>query len=109
MLTDDQEGISRRFATRGPKDFSDIPLKSAVTGAPILVKALAFVDCRIIKLVEGGDHDIFIGEIVAGELQSGQPLVYYNGRYVELAPEAAIPAPFGAEMLDEAYQHYGSF
>ena len=86
ILTTQQENLSRRFATSGPKDFSDLAWHAAVTGAPVLDGCLSFVDCRVVEIVAGGDHDIFIGEIVAGNVElEGEPLVYYRGRYRRLA------------------------
>jgi flavin reductase (DIM6/NTAB) family NADH-FMN oxidoreductase RutF len=84
ILTEDQEAWSRRFAMRGPKDFSDLDLTAAATGAPVLVQALAYVDCRVVNVLPGGDHDIFIGEIVAGDAKEGQPLMFFRGKYGQL-------------------------
>lgn len=86
ILTTEQESISNRFATPGPKDFSDLSTKTAETGAPIIADSLGWVDCRLKEILPGGDHDIFIGEIVAGELNSGEPLLYYAGKYRQVAP-----------------------
>jgi flavin reductase (DIM6/NTAB) family NADH-FMN oxidoreductase RutF len=56
-----------------------------VTGAPILKDALGWVDCKLKEILPGGDHDIFIGEIVAGEAgDNGLPLLYFGGRYSRL-------------------------
>jgi flavin reductase (DIM6/NTAB) family NADH-FMN oxidoreductase RutF len=85
LLTVEQEAFSRRFARHGPKDFSDLPTTTAVTGAPILAGTLGYVDCRVVDILPGGDHDIFIGEIVAGEAREGQPLMYFRGSYTRLA------------------------
>jgi flavin reductase (DIM6/NTAB) family NADH-FMN oxidoreductase RutF len=84
ILRLDQEDLSRRFATPGPKDFSDLTITTAVTGAPILAESLAFLDCRVYEILPGGDHNIFVGEIVAGEYQGGEPLLYFSGRYRRL-------------------------
>ena len=86
ILSADQEEISKRFATPGPKDFSGLKWKVAVTGAPIIEDSLGFVDCRLADILPGGDHDIFIGEIVAGDVRDdGQPLLYFSGKYHRLA------------------------
>ena len=81
ILTEEQEALSVRFAKHGPKDFSGIPYRTEATGSPVLEQALAFVDCRVTEILPGGDHDIFIGEIVAGATREGRPLVFYKGRY----------------------------
>jgi flavin reductase (DIM6/NTAB) family NADH-FMN oxidoreductase RutF len=85
ILRHDQEDISRRFAASGPKDFSDLKITTAATAAPILTDCLAFVDCRVVDILPGGDHEIFVGEILAGEYHGGEPLLYYAGGYRQLA------------------------
>lgn len=84
VLTLDQEALSNRFASRGPKEFSDIALVESLTGAPVFAESLAYAECRIRHILPGGDHDIFVGEIVAGAGKEGVPLVYYKGKYRSL-------------------------
>lgn len=88
ILRRDQDTLSQRFATPGPKNLDSIELREAVTGAPVLRDALAWVDCRLTERLPGGDHEIFIGHIVAGDTGSGDPLIFYSGSYREIAPEA---------------------
>jgi flavin reductase len=85
ILRVDQEEISRRFATPGPKDFAGLNITTAGTTAPILSDCVAFVDCRVVEILPGGDHEIFVGEIVAGEYHGGEPLLYYAGGYCRIA------------------------
>jgi flavin reductase len=85
ILRVDQEEISRRFATPGPKDFTGLNTTTAGTTAPILSDCLAFVDCRVVEILPGGDHEIFVGEIVAGEYHGGKPLLYFAGGYRHIA------------------------
>jgi flavin reductase (DIM6/NTAB) family NADH-FMN oxidoreductase RutF len=109
ILTREQQDISHRFATRGHKDFEEIALTTAETGAPILKDALAFVDCRLVEIVPGGDHDMFIGEIVAGDIRVGEPLLFYSGAYSRLAPPATPALPPVYATLEDWYDCYGSF
>jgi flavin reductase (DIM6/NTAB) family NADH-FMN oxidoreductase RutF len=85
ILRLEQEEISRRFATPGPKDFGDLDTITIGTTAPVLRDCLAFVDCRVVEILPGGDHEIFVGEIVAGEVHGGKPLLYHAGGYQRLA------------------------
>ena len=86
ILSDQQQELSDRFAFKGPKDFSDLETTTAETGAPILKDSLGWVDCKLKEILPGGDHDIFIGEIVAGgAAEDGAPLLYYGGKYAALA------------------------
>jgi flavin reductase (DIM6/NTAB) family NADH-FMN oxidoreductase RutF len=85
ILDEGQEHLSRRFARTGPKELGDLALTTAVTGAPVLADALGWLDCRLVEVLPGGDHDIFIGEIVAGDAREGQPLLYFGGKYRKIA------------------------
>jgi flavin reductase (DIM6/NTAB) family NADH-FMN oxidoreductase RutF len=85
ILSADQETLSRRFATDGPKDFSDVRYATGTTGAPILEETLGYVECELESVLPGGDHDIFVGRIVAGEAREGHPLLYFSGKYGHLA------------------------
>lgn len=85
ILTQEQEHLSRRFAQRGPKDIDDLKWIKATSGAPILADALAWVDCRLAEILPGGDHSIFLGEILAGDSRGGAPLLYFCGKYRRLA------------------------
>ncbi len=81
------ESISRRFATFGVDDkFAGIAHSEASTGAPILHDALAWADCRVRATYPGGDHTIFLGEVVAGDARDATPLVYYRGGYGGFTP-----------------------
>lgn len=86
ILTTEQQEISQRFATPGPKDFSGLTISTAVTGSPIFADTLGYVDCKVVDVLAGGDHDIFVGEIVAGDARDAEPLLYFSGRYRSLAP-----------------------
>lgn len=45
--------------------YSDAP----VTGCPVLEGASAYVECRVVQIVDvGGDHDIVVGEVVGGDV-----------------------------------------
>jgi flavin reductase (DIM6/NTAB) family NADH-FMN oxidoreductase RutF len=87
ILSAEQRDLSTRFSGPGPRDFADLPTKTAVTGCPILVEAIAWVDCRMVDVFSGGDHEIFIGEIVAGDAHESEnkPLLFYSGKYARLA------------------------
>jgi flavin reductase (DIM6/NTAB) family NADH-FMN oxidoreductase RutF len=92
ILRADQQDLATRFAGRPPEDqmrFDDLPTIEGVTGAPIIAGSLAYAECRITAMYDGGDHTIFVGEMLAGDaLQEGQPLAFYRRRYRDLLVEA---------------------
>lgn len=69
------EGVEDRFA--------GIECKTAQTGSPIFVDTLAWLDCELHHAYEGGDHTIFVGEVVASgsSANESQPLLYYNRQW----------------------------
>jgi flavin reductase (DIM6/NTAB) family NADH-FMN oxidoreductase RutF len=93
----DQLDWGIRFAGLKPEivdRFAGITDTSAVTCSPILPGALGWVDCKLRHAYEGGDHTIFVGEVVAGGTnEKDDPLLYYNRAWCELARlEEAVPA-----------------
>ncbi len=87
VLASDDERHARRFAAWDiSRKFQDIAHHTEVSGAPVLDDALAWVDCRLWDTYAGGDHSIFIGEVLAGDAREGTPLLYYRGGYGRFVP-----------------------
>jgi flavin reductase (DIM6/NTAB) family NADH-FMN oxidoreductase RutF/DNA-binding MarR family transcriptional regulator len=82
VLAVDQVAVSNRFAFRSSEDFpSDVPFRRATGGVPVLEGVCSHFRCRRVSVLEGGDHVIFVGEVVefAGSSRAG--LVYAAGHY----------------------------
>lgn len=87
VLREDGEALARRFADYDADvRFDGVAYTTAVTGAPILEEALAWVDCRLWARYDGGDHTIFVGEVVDADAEDGSPLTYFRGGYGRMAP-----------------------
>jgi flavin reductase (DIM6/NTAB) family NADH-FMN oxidoreductase RutF len=82
------ETLARRFAADAGGDgkFTGIAFRPEHSGAPVLDEALAWLDCRVRERLPGGDHTIFVGEVVAADAVEGTPLLYYRGGYGRLVP-----------------------
>ena len=81
VLAQDQESVSRRFASRDEDRFKGIGYREGKTGAPLIEGALAFIECRVVHSYAGGDHTIFVGQVEASEVSDGKPLLYFRGGY----------------------------
>lgn len=84
ILSQEMSELSNRFAWIKDEDrFAAGNWGTAVTGAPILQNALAWLDCTIANRYEAGTHTIYIGEVQAsGTPGSGTPpLIYWNRGY----------------------------
>lgn len=85
ILAEHQEELSRLFARRAEPEVGSLRGQRFLlggTGAPILEDCLAFLECRVASVHDGGDHSIFVGEVVDGRaVAEGRPLVFFRGRY----------------------------
>jgi flavin reductase (DIM6/NTAB) family NADH-FMN oxidoreductase RutF len=57
-------------AVRDGQTVSGEPFRWGSTGAPVLERTPAFVECRLVDSVERGDHSVFVGEVVEAGLAS---------------------------------------
>ena len=84
ILADDQENISRQFASRVPDKFQDIAYYEGANKVPVLEGTVASIECLIVQAYEGGDHTIFIGEVHSSVTRERRPLSYFRGGYRRL-------------------------
>ncbi len=94
VLSAEQEAESVFFASPrrpgGRDQFDAVRWRPApVSGCPVLSDGVAWIDCRVTETHPGGDHSIFLGEVVdLGVLRSdADPLLYFAGRYRRLVAE----------------------
>ena len=90
ILGRDQEYLSERFAWVTEEDrFKEGEWETAVTGAPVLTDALAWLDCTIAGRFSAGTHHVYLGEVQASKVPrpDGSPLVYWNRSYRQLDSE----------------------
>jgi flavin reductase (DIM6/NTAB) family NADH-FMN oxidoreductase RutF len=90
VLAGDHGEISARFARRGGAKFEGLAHRPApFSGSPVLDGVLAWIDCRIEREVELGDHTLVVGEPLELAIgRPGTPLIFYRGGYPALAEPA---------------------
>ena len=82
ILSAGQEGLARAFAQQGVKPFDALQHHPGeVDGHPLLDGAIGWLECRVSRIIEGGDHDILLGEVLACDSRDGTPLLYYDRTY----------------------------
>lgn len=103
ILGADQQTLAKYFADwrrpRGMAQFDDVLWhRGNRTGAPLLSGALAWLECELVKVFDGGDHSIFLGEVLSArhneeldEAEGGGPeaLVFVGCRFHQAALNAA--------------------
>jgi flavin reductase (DIM6/NTAB) family NADH-FMN oxidoreductase RutF len=82
VLGSGQEDLARLFASKKPEQekFAGVP-HTMHDGIPVIEGVLAWVGCRLERLIPGGDHTIGIGAVEAAEAGEGDPLLWFRGGY----------------------------
>ena len=82
VLAAGQEDLARLFASKAPEDakFAGVP-HTMHDGLPVIEGGIAWVGCRLERLVDGGDHTIGIGAVESAEAGDGHPLLWFRGSY----------------------------
>lgn len=85
VLAADQQSLSNRFASKGEDKFAGLELDNGVSDAPLIKQCTARFQCRTAFTYDGGDHIIFIGEVIAFDQQDLPPLAFQSGQYAVTA------------------------
>ncbi|WOE74584.1 enoyl-CoA hydratase-related protein [Alterisphingorhabdus coralli] len=97
ILASDQDDLSNRFASRTEDKFAG--LNVGETGLPLLEGCTARFRCKTRHAYEGGDHIIFVGEVVGFEHDDKPPLLFHGGDYADKKKRVPISAEnHGTEM-----------
>lgn len=84
VLAHGQERTALQFASRCEDKFAGVGFRTD-RGLPVVDGAVAHFSCEVREEVAGGDHTIFIGEVMNCEYDAtSDPLVYFGGRFNSL-------------------------
>jgi len=97
MLSSEQESLARHFADRdrptGMAQFDRLDwFPGSRTGTPLLSGALAWLECDLAEVYEGGDHSIFLGLVRGASRGDGQTLLFLDGGFHRYDPPTARSA-----------------
>lgn len=86
ILADGQKDICYRFASDSEDRFQDISWRSGTLGLPIINDCLSVLECKSYAQYDGGDHIIFVGEVMTIHNHTDQlkPLSYFSGKVNEI-------------------------
>lgn len=90
VLAADQIDLSNNFAR--PKDdrFAEIEFEPGEGGSPVFADCSARFHCEKFQQVDGGDHWIMIGKVVAFDDFGRSPLLYHQGAYSMVLPHTRM-------------------
>ncbi|NOT55972.1 MAG: flavin reductase family protein [Deltaproteobacteria bacterium] len=84
ILSEGQDQLSTRFATKGIEKFEGVAVKQGSFGVPLLDGALGYLECKVTNGYEGGDHTIYVGEVQTASVSDSRPLLFFKGKYQKL-------------------------
>lgn len=91
ILAEEQEELSRLFAAKGEPEqgyMRGAAFRLGEHGTPVLEGSLAHVECEVVDQHVAGDHTIFIGTVLDGQVlrSDASPLLFYQAAYRRLQP-----------------------
>ena len=84
ILGTEQSEISSKFASRSDDRFTGVTIVRGALDVPLIAGALTTIECRLHAQLSGGDHTIFVGEVVDVQSREGDPLLYFRSGYREM-------------------------
>jgi 3-hydroxy-9,10-secoandrosta-1,3,5(10)-triene-9,17-dione monooxygenase reductase component len=89
ILSDGQRDVATRFATRGIDRFEGVETYEGPAGLPLIQHCAAHFECKTAHRYEGGDHIIFVGEVLSCQRYVTEPLGFHAGQFVQVERAAA--------------------
>ena len=111
ILAADQIDISNHFARPSDDKFAKITYTNGLGNAALLPDCAASFQCEAYQTLDGGDHWILIGKVVAFEDSGRAPLVYHQGSYSVVMPHSRFPnkkedEPAAIERLKSRFKNH---
>ena len=72
--------LIRTFSKSDADRFAGANWHFGTSGQPVLADAIASLECRLWAEYPGGDHVIFIGEVLNISTRDGRPAAYFKGQ-----------------------------
>lgn len=93
ILSRSQQDLSNRFAQKGIDKFAGLEVGRGGGDVPLLEGCSACFECKTLYRYEGGDHMIFVGEVINFQHADQLPLVYHSGAYKYVVHHAGSRKP----------------
>lgn len=80
ILAEDQVDVCEGFA-RDMHAFDNLDMTMSAQGVPLIHNCLARLECRHVATHPGGDHVIVVGQVTCAEINQGNALGFFAGKY----------------------------
>ena len=79
--------IVLNFARPSNNKFKFIKWHNGLERVPLLDEATAYIECETIEIINGGDHEVFVGRVKNFKYTASRPIIFHSGQFHELGPE----------------------
>ncbi|MCY1277652.1 p-hydroxyphenylacetate 3-hydroxylase, reductase component [compost metagenome] len=104
ILAADQIDLSNQFARPRDDKFEGVAFDSGIGGAPLFPDCAARFQCELHQQVDGGDHVILIGKVLAFDDFGRSPLLYHQGAYSMVLPHTRMTRKAEGQPASSAFQ-----
>ncbi len=104
ILGKDHVSLGQGFARFDPSvdRFAGDEWETAKTGSPLLSTALGWLDCSVAHAYEGGDHTIFVGEVLESATpRTTSPLLYHSRTWGQFADQLPDEVGLSGALADD--------
>lgn len=82
VLAADQTEVSKKFAVKGGNKFAGIGWSYRTAGLPVIDDCVAWIDCRLEREIETGDHVLVLGRVLNLKItRDAHALIFHRGSY----------------------------
>ncbi|ARI78683.1 flavin reductase family protein [Halobacillus mangrovi] len=82
ILSGDQKEMSMIFAGQ-IKENKHVEFET-FEDLPVIENSLVSLACNVYQAHEAGDHTLYVGEVINLNVQDGEPLAFYEGKYMQM-------------------------
>ncbi|MFW8635719.1 p-hydroxyphenylacetate 3-hydroxylase reductase component [Cribrihabitans pelagius] len=102
ILASDQMDMSNHFARQQEDKFAGVDWEPGIGGAPIFPNCAGRFQCETYDKLDGGDHWIFVGRVVAFDDFGRAPLCFHQGSYAMVFNHPGSFPKSGEDALEGA-------
>lgn len=81
ILASDQLEMSNQFARQQEDKFAGVEWEEGISGVPVFPNCAGRFQCETYDKIDGGDHWIFVGRVIAFDDFGRTPLCFHQGSY----------------------------
>jgi flavin reductase (DIM6/NTAB) family NADH-FMN oxidoreductase RutF/DNA-binding MarR family transcriptional regulator len=104
ILAADQIDLSNQFARPRDDKFEGVAFETGIGGTPLFPDCAARFQCELHQQVDGGDHVILIGKVLAFDDLGRSPLLYHQGAYSMVLPHTRMTRKSEGQPASSAFQ-----